>query len=307
MIISCGKKETIVEVPVEVPANCPPSAPCGVQVINWNEEVWVCWFPNVEPEDDLVGYDVFKALTKNEKPEYLGSILAEDPDPEEYCFRHSVDNGVRYYYCVRAYDEHDILSDYSEKIIGTARYEGFVELRDTLSLADSSGYDFSTLSNEAQLYTKPFTDIYYTTGEGVNRFHVNQPGVKIQDLGFTSYDLDEGLDYFNQAPLDGWSPSGVTEVIEGHCYILRFGEPDGFHYGKLWIDRVSSTRVSFYWAYQTDADNPYLMPGPPSEEADGGEKQITELSRLERDKEGKRIKTRVRRGRQIPPATGEGH
>ena len=55
-ISSCEEEQVVV--PVEVPADCLPSAPRNVYAVNLDGYVQICWYPN--PEDDIVGYDIWK-------------------------------------------------------------------------------------------------------------------------------------------------------------------------------------------------------------------------------------------------------
>lgn len=258
-ISSCAEDQ-IVEVPVEVPADCLPSAPRGVYAVNLDDYVLICWYPN--PEDDIAGYDIWRNDELYGTYEYIGSVDVEIPEPYEYCFEYGdyvvpgePANGEQYFYAVSAYDLDDNISDLSyEDVSATPRPEGFLTLYDGTAEPDSCGYDFSTLNNIAQDCTLPSTDIMFDTIGGVNTFSVRQPGVKIQDYGYT-YSFDD----INLAPELGWSEAGMVEVIESHCYMLRLGESTGQHYVKLWVYTVADGYVDFWWAYQTDPYNTDLM------------------------------------------------
>jgi hypothetical protein len=257
LFISSCAEDQIVEVPVEVPADCPPSAPRGVYAVNLDGYVLICWYPN--PEDDIVGYDIWKNDEAYGTYDWIGDVDTESPEPYEYCFEYDMPNGTQSYYAVTAYDRNDQISDLSYEVISaTPRPEGFMALYDEAVHSDSCGYDFSSQSNIAQDCTLPSTDIVFDTTGGVNTFTVNMPSVMIQDYGYT-YSFDD----INYAPELGWSDAGMVEVIESHCYLMRLGEADGQHYVKLWIYSVGDGAVDFWWAYQTDPYNPDLMPGQP--------------------------------------------
>ncbi len=290
-------------VPREVPADCLPSAPRGVYAVNLDGYVQICWYPN--PEDDIVGYDIWKNDELYGTYEWIGTVDAEDPDPYEYCFEYGdyfasgePGNGEQFFYAVSAYDEGDNLSDLSyEEVSATPRPEGFLRLYDAAVDSDSCGYDFSSLSNIAQDCTLPLIDIVFDTTGGVNTFTVRMPSVMIQDYGYT-YSFDD----INLAPELGWSDAGSVEVIESHCYMLKLGESSGEHYVKLWVHTVADGYADFWWAYQTDPYNPDLMPGPAGDDENG---IITQTSGSE-ETGGIKIMNGFPKGRQVPPTSNSG-
>ena len=125
--------------------------------------------------------------------------------------------------------------------------------------------------------------------------------MKIQDYGFTSYEWPEGLDVINTAPLDGWSVTGTAEVLAGHCYMLRLGEADGFHYVKLWVLTVAGGYTDFWWAYQTDPNNTDLL-----ESADGGQAASGTITSGPDKTGGLKIMNGFPKGRQVPPTQSSG-
>ena len=302
VFISSCTQEKIVEVLVEVPADCPPSAPRGIYAVNLDGEVEIRWYPN--PEDDIEGYDIWALDTPYGNYEYIGTVWVdefEDPNPYEYYFVYQApSNGEQLYYAVSAFDEADNISDLSYEIVSaTPRPEGLMVLA---AKPDSCGYDFSTLSSVPQYCTNPSTDIMFDTMGGVNIFSVAIPRVDIQDYGFTDYEFPYGLDAVNYAPIDGWSDAGSVEVIAGHCYMLRLGEADGNHYVKLWVSIVADGYVDLYWAYQTDPFNRDLMPGPAGDE-NGSNSTLTSGSN---DTGGIKIMNGFPKGRQVPPTKRSG-
>jgi len=301
-ISSCDQEEQIVYVPREVPADCPPSAPRGVYAVNLDGAVQICWYPN--PEEDIAGYGVYWNDALEGTYEWIEDVLVEDPKPYEYCFVYDIpSNGEKFYYAVTAFYADYTESDLSyEEVSATPRPEGFLRLYDAAVHADSCGYDFTTFNSIAQDCSLPSTDIAFDTTGTVSLFTVTSPRVMIQDYGFTSYDWPTGLDAINTAPVDGWSVSGSAEVIEGHCYILRLGEADGFHYVKLWVHTVAGGYTDFWWAYQTDNDNRDLMPGPADDEEDAN---IMLTSGSGETGGIKKIKG-FPNGRQVPPTNGSG-
>ncbi len=295
-ISSCDQEEQIVYLPRECPA-CSPSAPRGVYAVNLDGYVLICWYPN--PEDDIVGYDIWKNDELYGTYDYIGTVYAEDPDPYEYCFEYGDPTyGDQFYYAVSAYDQDDNLSELSyEEVSATPRPEGFLRLYDAAADSDACGYDFSSQSNIAQDCSLPSTDIEFDTTIAVNFFRVEMPRVMIQDYGYT-YSFDD----INLAPELGWSSAGSAEVIESHCYILRLGESEGVHYVKLWVHTVADGYADFWWAYQTDPGNRDLMPGPAGDEDDVN---ITLTSGSEETGGIKKMKG-FPKGRRVPPTNRSG-
>ncbi len=295
-VASC-EEEKIVYVPREVPADCPPSAPRGVYAVNLDGFISICWYPN--PEDDIEGYDVWKSDELYGEYDYIGTVYSEDTDPYEYCFDHSTQVGVQYWYAVSAFDSDQNESDLSyEEVTATPRPEGLLTLYDSSVHQDSCGYDFSTQSNIADSCTADDIDIVFDSSDGTSRFITDMPGVMIQDYGYTY-----GFDDINWAPTDGWSPSGESEVIAEHTYILRIGESDGIHYVKLWVLDVNASRAIFWWAYQTDPGNRDLMPGTTGGADEGGTGIVSGSVKTG----GIKLKTGFPNGRRVPPTRSSGN
>jgi hypothetical protein len=276
VISSCEQEEKIIYVPREVPADCPPSAPRGLFAINLDGYVSICWFPN--PEDNIEGYYIWKNDSLYGVYDAIGWMDAGDEIPYEYCFDHSTPYNQQFYYAVSAMNSDGFMSELSyEELTATPRPEGYLKLYDAGVYPDSSGYDFSTLSNRFQNYQEATTDIWYETGSGRSSFTV-KPVVHIQDYGYSNW-----FDDINTAPDEGWSPSGEVEVIEGHFYMLKLGESDGYHYVKLWVDEVNQDYTVFYWAYQTDPGNRDLAPGMTTSQENKGLKRIGRFPNGRRD------------------------
>lgn len=256
LLISCGEKERIVEVPVA--SNCPPSAPRGVYATNYDGTVLICWWAN--PESDIDGYDVYRSTAYDGDYEYQGTV-ADDGSSADFCFEDlDTDNGVQYYYAVVAFDEGGLESDLSyENVTGTPRPEGHITLRDYVAVPAESGFDLSLLSNVVQVWNAPTTDLFYSGAGDAALIVTYRAGVDIQDYGYTG----DFFDVINYAPADGWSPTGSVEAIPQHTYILRLLETDGYHYAKLYVESATASYVTFWWAYQTDPGNRDLAPAAP--------------------------------------------
>lgn len=249
LLISCGEKEKV----VEVPADCPPAAPRGVYAVNLDTYVEICWYPNTE--NDIAGYDVYRGLSLYGDYTLIGTVPAN-----EYCFDDTdTDNGIQHYYAVVAYDRGGLESDLSyEEVTGTPRPDGIVLLYDRCAQPNASGYDLSSRSSIGQAYDSPSTDFYFDVC-GQAPFIIANSGVEIQDYGFVGNDYHA----INYAPTEGWSPSGSAEAIAKHCYILRLLEGDGFHYAKLYVSEVTTGFANLWWAYQLVPGNRDLAPPAP--------------------------------------------
>ena len=91
------------------------------------------------------------------------------------------------------------------------------------------------------------TDIYFGSRNGVFLMFAPFTDTQIQDAGYAS-----SLDAVDFAPSAGWAPSGTTELVVDHCYVV-WTQDD--HYAKFRVTSLTSTRVVVDWAYQVDTGN----------------------------------------------------
>jgi len=228
--------------------NEPPAAPRGVHSVTGDGQVLIEWLENTEP--DIAGYRVY--VSHDEPGPYV--LIGETN------FDHFLDaglvNGETYYYAVAAFDNHDNESDLSyESVFDTPRPEGYdVWIRDYRNMPDDAGWDFSSYS--IVRYNSSSSDIYfgYDTYNASYYFFIYRNGGLIQDYGYTG-----SLDDVSYAPDEGWSPSGMVEVIEGHTYIVWTWDN---HFAKVRVTSIGSGSAVFDWAYQTDPGNPELIIKP---------------------------------------------
>ena len=96
----------------------------------------------------------------------------------------------------------------------------------------------------------PLTDIFFGYNGSVYEMFTHDALTDIQDAGYAS-----SLDAVDFAPADGWSPTGTVELIPGHIYVVWTSDD---RYAKFRVTSVSSSVVTFNWAYQTAAGNPEL-------------------------------------------------
>ncbi len=256
LLISCGEKEKIVNVPV----NCAPDVPHGVYSTNYDGTVLICWVANYE--SDMDGYNVYRSVSLDDPFSPIGTVYVTSANPAEYCYEDlDTGNGFRYYYAVSAFDKGGAESDIivEEVVTGTPRPEGQLTLYDRDILPRQSGFDFyPSLTSVAQRYDSVTTDIYFDVSGAVPLIVARRVGVEIQDYGYAT-----DRDAIGTAPDDGWAPSRSVEAIANHMYFLQVLEGTDIHYAKIYVTAVTGDHATFYWAYQTDPFNPDLAPPAP--------------------------------------------
>jgi hypothetical protein len=262
----------------------PPSIPAGVSSITGDGAVFVRWIPNKEP--DLAGYRIWWDGDGDEEFEELarikpfedgvyqnnGTATAADDFLEYADILGFEYNGTYNSYAISAFDEAGNESELSwEYVVDVPRPEGYdLRLEPRGSFPQFSGYDLSSLSNQARPWDDIETDVWFDIDAGnVPRFYVPQQWVRILDAGFTSYDGFGGIDGVDYAPANGWSVEGVVEAIPGHTYVLRirngasFGKND--HYAKIWLSGFESGGALLWWAYQeVPGERQFSQPRPGS-------------------------------------------
>jgi hypothetical protein len=264
----------------------PPSIPAGVSSITGDGAVYVRWIPN--KESDLAGYRVWWDGDGDEEFDELakiapfedgvyqdnGTATAADDFLEFEDFLGFEFNGTYNSYAISAYDFNGNESGLSwEYVVDVPRPEGFdLRLERRTEFPQSSGYDLSALSSQAQAWDDISTDFWFDfDGRGFRRLYVPRDFVKILDAGFQSYNGFGGLDGVDFAPANGWSAEGVVEAIAGHTYVLRirngskFG-PNDF-YAKVWVEGFEGGAVLLWWAYQeVPGERQFSQPRPDGDE-----------------------------------------
>ena len=226
----------------------PPSTPVGLYAEAGDKFIEIFW--NANTETDFAGYNIYAGTSVSGRYQLIGTTK------ETHFVDEGLRNGVTYYYRLSSFDydgnESSLSRDYAS---ATARPEGYdVVLKDYRIYPADAGYDFSTYS--VGKYDDQYTDIFFEYYNGTYYMDVWDDS-QIQDFGYTKslYDII-------QAPTSGWSPTKDVRLIVGHTYIVRTWD---YHYAKLRITSLSSTRVIFDWAYQLQADNTQLKMSVPSE------------------------------------------
>jgi hypothetical protein len=231
--------------PVVVPDVTPPAAPQAVSSVTGDGRVTLTWVRNTEP--DLLQYNVWRGLEYNGEYHKLGSTASTTYVDE------TAENGVTYFFAVSAVDRSGNESALSvESVFDTPRPEGFdLILVDAAAAPDGpSGYDFS--AGLRRTAADPATDIFYSTGGGLNFLVVRDDRTFLQDAGYHE------LDALDWVPDGGWSPAYEVEAILGHCYYAWTRDN---HFAKARVTALGDGYVTLDWAYQTDPGNPELAPG----------------------------------------------
>ncbi len=232
----------------EEPDIYPPNPPTGVFSVTGDGYVELYWDDNYEP--DLAGYNVYWSHYEN-GPYYVMSTTQNT-----YYIDYDVINGETYYYAVAAFDYSGNESELSrEDVFDTPRPAGYdvTLIGFAESVPDMSGYDFSSYIIVAGDGT--IDDFYFDFDEvGGGYYLIANNFTRIQDMGYHS-----SLDGINWGPSDGWSTTGIVEVIDGHCYAILTGSNN---YAKIQVTAhymASGVHyLIFDWAYQTDTGNPEL-------------------------------------------------
>lgn len=226
----------------------PPSVPRGLYAEAGDKLVEIFWNQNLE--HDLSGYRIFVSTSAVGKYQYIGSTK------QTYFLDKGIPNGQTYYYTVTAYDFEENESPLSREVVSaTPRPEGYdIILKDYRTYPDEAGYDFSAYSVEP--FDDNYTDVYFENYNGTYYFNVWKEDTEIQDLGYT-----KSLYEIIEAPTSGWSPTGDVRIIVGHTYVIRTWD---YHYTKIRVTSLSSTRVIFDWTYQLQSYNTQLKISVPT-------------------------------------------
>jgi hypothetical protein len=225
----------------------PPAAVRGFYSVTGDNRVTLRWLANTE--GDLAGYRIY------ESPCAAGSGCPYDPigfTSGTVFVVTGLSNGVTRYFAVAAVDRagNESALGYDDIYVhDTPRPEGFGRvLTNAATDPATAGYDFSALA--VRPFDDPATDIYFSTSGGIPSMVCPFTDTDIQDAGYAT-----SLDAVDFAPTAGWSPSGMAELIPGHCYVVWTFDN---HYAKFRVTALATGQVTFDWAYQTDAANPEL-------------------------------------------------
>jgi hypothetical protein len=230
-----------------------PAAPQSVVSTTGDRTVWLNWLPNTE--EDVAGYRIYEGPCAS-GPECPYTFIGMTTGTS-YSIN-GLANGVTRFFAVAAVDYAGNESELSyEDVFDTPRPEGFgLRLMNADDDPDLSGYDFSRYS------VVPFddeeTDIFFAFDGSIHLMFAAYEDTDIQGAGWV-----ETLDEIDWAPENGWSPTGTTELIPGHAYVVWTYDN---HFAKFRVVSLSPERVVLDWAYQVATGNPELRARPVREE-----------------------------------------
>ena len=231
----------------------PPAAPRGLRSVTGDGEARLSWLENTE--SDVAGYRVYMspcASGPNCPYDRVGATTGT-------VFVVPLANGQTRFFAVSAYDRAGNESELSrEDVFDTPRPAGFgLALSDYTASPATSGYDFSAYSVAS--WNSPNVDIYFGYDGAIHRMFAAYTDTDLQDAGYTS-----SLDDVDFAPLSGWSPNGIVQLIEGHSYVVQITSSIETHYAKFRVVALGASpgRVILDWAYQADPGNRELRARP---------------------------------------------
>lgn len=274
----------------------PPVVPTGVFSVSGDSEITVYWNDiSYAPYDgsyneNVAGYRVYSrffedgdqydagrtfyliaevAWNENYDPTtglhwYVDTGLLNDGSDEVF-------NGGRYEYAVSAYNAAGGESALSFELVTDAPLPISVTPVELFDLGGGfpqwSGFDFSALE-QGRVDPRPLAttaDVFVEFSGGVPYLHSIDGDVRIQDFGVFTDDggnlVFEGVSW---APADGYSTTGVLEIVAGHIYVVEIYDSGAqtLHYAKLGVTAVGTSSVVAHWAYQTIDGLPELsVPG----------------------------------------------
>lgn len=226
----------------------PPAAPRALYSTSGNGAATLRWIENTE--SDLAGYRIYQS------PCSSGPDCPYDRVGVTSATTFTVTgltNGVTRWFAVSAVDRSGNESPLSTAdVFDTPRPAGSATLNNFVQGTAGAGWDFSAASPRAS--NDLSTDVYFGYNGSIHQMFTPDVGTNIQDAGYAT-----SLDAVDYAPNTGWSPTGTVELILGHCYIVWTRDD---HYAKFRVTGLSSSLVSFDWAYQTAPGNPELRARP---------------------------------------------
>jgi hypothetical protein len=234
-----------------------PAAPTGVNSVTGDESVLLYWY--AVGEYDIDHYSIYRSHTDPDAG--FTRIATVSQSTTDYT-DNNVANGQTYYYRLKAVDEANQASDFSDYAMDTPRPEGSnVIIYDYHDGANYYRTGFDLYAHQRIAYDSSDCDIYldYSTGLGIFYIHVRFDDYFIQDYGYAN-----NFDEIGYAPESGWSALNQVEAIEGHVYLLKLYHFNEWHYAKIWVQHLDSNSrtMTFAWAYQTDAGNRELKVRP---------------------------------------------
>lgn len=278
---------------IELP---PPVVPTGVHSISGDNSIIVQWYDiSYHPYDgnynaNVESYYIYSRYFEdgdeyNADREFvlIGEVAWNgnfDPTSGLHWFDDTeAVNGYRYEYAVAAVNSAGSESALSYELVTDAPlYHSLAPVRMYDIDGDNphlSGFDFSLMDyglNASHLGFNADIELHFEGG--IPYIHTSRSAVLVQDFGvFTNSSGQVIFEGVSWAPADGYSNTGVLELIEGHIYVVEISEyPHGTHYAKFGVTQISAGSVEIIWAYQSIAGLPELsVPDGKSQPADSPE------------------------------------
>jgi len=236
VLVFTGCKENLATVD-----RTPPAPPQGIAAYAEDNRVDLAWYPS--QAGDVAGYNVYVSNAYHGTYARIATTNATGFSDIDAV------NGTTYYYAITAFDdEHNESRLSGEDVHATPRPEGAaLSLKEYHGSPDVGGYDFST--NSLGAYDDQYTDCFFEYSSGTYYLDVWNDS-NIQDMGYTS-----SLDEISKSPVAGWSPTKDVRLIIGHMYVIETWD---HHFAKVRVTALEPTKVTFDWAYQLQAGNPFL-------------------------------------------------
>ncbi len=263
---------------IELP---PPVVPTGVHSISGDNEIIVKWydisyFPYDGTFNDNVAsyliYSRYYTEGDDEIPNreffYIGEVAWNENFNIDTGLHSFIDteavNGERYEYAVAAVNSAGRESALSYEFVIDAPLPHSlapVRLYNHASAPQWSAFDFSEMDfgrDQQQPNFNADIEIHYQGA--VPYVHTARGGVYLQDFGvFIDNSGELIFEGVSWAPAEGYSSTGVIELIPGHIYVVELDDyPHGIHYAKFGVPGIETNYVEIVWAYQTIAGLPEL-------------------------------------------------
>ena len=266
---------------VELP---PPVVPTGVHSISDDNLVIVQWYDiSYSPYDgqyneNVVSYVIYSRFYESgdendpDRVFYRIGEVAWDENYDSTTGLHWFDdwdavNGEQYEYAVAAKNAAGRESALSYELVTDAPLPMSVNPVEIFDFAGPNsqlaGFDFSALEQGRVDPGAEGTtaDILVRFTDGIPYVETVRSSVHIQDFGVFT-DASGGLIFegVGWAPADGYSNTGVLELILGHIYVVEIVDyvTSSVNYAKFGITQVGVQSVRFHWAYQTIEGLPEL-------------------------------------------------
>ena len=259
----------------------PPVVPSGVYSVSYDSNVRIYWndlsyYPydgnyNANVDRYYIFWRFFQDGDENDFTrtfEYLGEVAwDENFDGVSLHWFDDIEavNGERYEYAVAAVNSQGLESALSYELVTDAPLPHsltnvFLYGRDG-AYPERSMFDFSLIDDGDDSGAVGFqADIQVYFEDGIPYVETARAGVSIQDFGvFTDGNGQLVMEGVSWAPADGYSNTGILEIVPGHVYVLELNEGSaGLHYAKFGVVNVEPLFVEMKWAYQTISGLPEL-------------------------------------------------